>query len=392
VNSGRATRERNIEETAYRTNLEAATEIARQVRLRDLAGLVVVDFIDMEDYRHRVGVERRMRDAMKSDRARTQVGRISTFGLLEMSRQRLRPSVVEAHFSRCESCAGTGWVRSMTSSARYVLRGLEQELSKGKFEQLVITLHSKLALEVLNRYRAQLTDIEQRYQTILFFETDDSITPPEYRVERQRSTRGNVPVPNSAWRDDALSPRDSGDDSSDDHDDTAQSSVDAIPPQAGRDNSSRRFRRGGHQSSDDGMVNETGIFAAPKTEEDQEQTGRGRGRGRSRGARGRGRSRNTENALPSADMTQADQPDVNPDAFTETKPWRNAPKKSDQAATVKSEIPAANDAPAKVAPPENITTAPVVTRVTVDGTPDDEHGGNDSGTRKGGWWNKLMKA
>jgi len=127
VNSGRSTRERNIEETAVRTNLEAAEEIARQLRLRDLAGLIVIDFIDMEEHRNQSAVERRLKEALKNDRARIQVGRISAFGLLEMSRQRLRPSLVETSTQPCPHCGGTGSIRSTESTALYVLRSIEEE-------------------------------------------------------------------------------------------------------------------------------------------------------------------------------------------------------------------------------------------------------------------------
>ena len=129
VNSGRSTRERNIEETAHKTNLEAADEIARQLRLRDLAGLIVIDFIDMEDARNNASVERRIKEAMKNDRARIQVGRISPFGLLELSRQRLRPSLMETNFEKCPHCTGTGMIRSIESAALYVLRAIEEKAS-----------------------------------------------------------------------------------------------------------------------------------------------------------------------------------------------------------------------------------------------------------------------
>ena len=127
VNSGRSTRERNIEETALRTNLEAADEVARQLRLRDLAGLIVIDFIDMETRKHNAMVERRLKEALKNDRARIQVGHISHFGLMEMSRQRLRPSLAETSFITCPHCGGTGHVRSTESAAIHVLRGIEEE-------------------------------------------------------------------------------------------------------------------------------------------------------------------------------------------------------------------------------------------------------------------------
>src|SRR5581483_11746425 len=130
VNSGRSTRERNIEETATRTNLEAADEIARQLRLRDLAGLIVIDFIDMEEGRNRHAVERRLKEALRHDRARIQVGRISPFGLLEMSRQRLRPSLQEASTDICPHCRGSGRIRSVDSTALHVLRLVEEEITK----------------------------------------------------------------------------------------------------------------------------------------------------------------------------------------------------------------------------------------------------------------------
>src|SRR6201999_4327406 len=139
VNSGRATRERHIEETAYKTNLEAAEEIARQLRLRDLAGLVVIDFIDMEDNRNNHAVERKLKEALKADRARIQVGRISHFGLLELSRQRLRPSLIEANFRVCAHCTGTGMVRSTESTAVHSLRMLEEEGVRRRSSEVTIT-------------------------------------------------------------------------------------------------------------------------------------------------------------------------------------------------------------------------------------------------------------
>ena len=126
INSGRSTKERHIEETALKTNLEAAEEIARQLRLRDLAGLVVIDFIDMDDPKNDAAVERRLKDALRLDRARIQVGRISSFGLLELSRQRLRPSLMETSFQTCPHCAGTGLIRSVESAAIHMLRVLEE--------------------------------------------------------------------------------------------------------------------------------------------------------------------------------------------------------------------------------------------------------------------------
>ncbi len=153
VNSGRSTRERNIEETAVRTNLEAAEEIARQLRLRDLAGLIVIDFIDMEEHRNHSAVERRLKEALKNDRARIQVGRISAFGLLEMSRQRLRPSLVETSTQPCPHCGGTGFIRSTESTALYVLRSIEEEGMRRRSAEICVHVPNSVALYILNQKR-----------------------------------------------------------------------------------------------------------------------------------------------------------------------------------------------------------------------------------------------
>ena len=184
VNSGRATRERNIEETAVKTNLEAASEVARQLRLRDLAGLIVIDFIDMEERRNQNAVERRMKEAMRHDRARIQLGRISHFGLMEMSRQRLRPSLFEASSEVCPHCQGSGYVRSTESTALHILRAIEEEGLRRKAAEVVFHMASPVALYILNQKREMLADIEARYQFKVFLESDDSLTPPDFRVER----------------------------------------------------------------------------------------------------------------------------------------------------------------------------------------------------------------
>ena len=163
VNSGRSTRERNIEETALKTNLEAADEVARQLRLRDMGGLIVIDFIDMDEPRHDGQVERRLKEAMKNDRARIQVGRISPFGLLELSRQRLHPSLIETNFHVCEHCLGTGLVRSIESAALLVLRAIEEEGIKhraaevgGERRRPDRALHPQPKARDADRYRAAL--------------------------------------------------------------------------------------------------------------------------------------------------------------------------------------------------------------------------------------------
>jgi ribonuclease E len=179
VNSGRATREHHIEDTALKTNLEAADEIARQLRLRDLAGLIVIDFIDMEEKRNNRAVERRVKECLKQDRARIQVGRISHFGLLEMSRQRIRTSVLESSTEKCPSCGGSGHVRSVSSLALQVLRALEEQLMRGSTHNLIARTRPDVALYVLNQKRAHLRDLEERSAITITVAADETITPPQ---------------------------------------------------------------------------------------------------------------------------------------------------------------------------------------------------------------------
>ena len=184
VNSGKATKERNIEETAYKTNMEAAEEIARQLKLRDLAGLIVIDFIDMEASRNQTRVERQLKDAMRNDRARIQIGRISPFGLLELSRQRLRPSLLETSSEPCPHCEGTGVRRSTDSTALHILRMLEDECTRRKADELTLFVPTSVALYLLNYKRKALADVETRYETTIIVENDDTLIPPDCRIER----------------------------------------------------------------------------------------------------------------------------------------------------------------------------------------------------------------
>ena len=191
VNSGRSTREHNIEDTALRTNLEAADEIARQLRLRDLAGLIVVDFIDMEESRNNRAVERRIKEALKNDRARIQVGRISHFGLLEMSRQRIRTGVIEGSTVVCPHCQGAGVVRSTASIALHVLRALEDALIKSSTHDVVVRTRSPVALYILNHKRSNLRDLERRFGVTVVVEGDDTLTGANYHaIERGEQATG----------------------------------------------------------------------------------------------------------------------------------------------------------------------------------------------------------
>ena len=187
VNSGRATRERNVEQTALRTNLEAAEEVARQLKLRDLAGLVVIDFIDMDVSRNNHAVERKLKESMKTDRARIQIGRISPFGLLELSRQRLRPSIHEAHTQTCPVCKGAGFVRSTASTTMSILRELEEEGLRNRAKDVTVTAHPDIALYLLNQKRDALREIEERHDMRVIVIADPNMTPSEYATDFTRS-------------------------------------------------------------------------------------------------------------------------------------------------------------------------------------------------------------
>jgi len=185
VNSGRATREHHIEDTALKTNCEAAEEIARQLRLRDLAGLIVIDFIDMDEGRNNRTVERRLKDALKHDRARIQVGRISHFGLLEMSRQRIRTSVLESSTEKCPICGGSGHVRSVSSVSLQLLRAIEEMLIKGATHNLIVRTRAEVALYVLNHKRAHLRALEERFRIIITVSADPAVTGQQsYVIDR----------------------------------------------------------------------------------------------------------------------------------------------------------------------------------------------------------------
>ncbi|WP_075631545.1 Rne/Rng family ribonuclease [Novacetimonas hansenii] len=208
VNSGRATKERNIEETALRTNLEAADEVARQLRLRDLAGLIVIDFIDMESRKHNGMVERRLKEALRNDRARIQVGHISHFGLLEMSRQRLRPSIAESTFMPCPHCEGTGIIRGVESSALHVLRAIEDEGMQRRAAEIAVHVAPEIALYILNNKRAWLHEIEERHKMHVTFAADSTLHAAESRIERTRAQTAQFePAPTPAITAEPEAPR-----------------------------------------------------------------------------------------------------------------------------------------------------------------------------------------
>jgi ribonuclease E len=193
VNSGRATKEGSIEETALKTNLEAAEEVARQLRLRDLAGLIVIDFIDMDERRNNAAVEKRLKDKLKTDRARIQVGRISGFGLLEMSRQRLRPGMIEATTQPCQACHGTGLIRSDDSLALSILRQIEEEGVRRRSREVLVKCPVGIANYLMNQKRDHVAQIEGRYGLSVRIEGDPRLVSPDFTMEKFKTATRNVP-------------------------------------------------------------------------------------------------------------------------------------------------------------------------------------------------------
>ena len=308
VNSGKATREHSIEDTALKTNMEAAAEISRQLRLRDLAGLIVIDFIDMEEKRNNRSVERKLKECLKLDRARIQVGRISHFGLLEMSRQRIRSGIMEGSFEKCAHCSGSGIVRSTASVALHVLRAIEDELRK-RAADLTITTQAAAALYILNNKRDHLFELEHRYGVRISILGDDTLTSTLMTMERHAASRGE-PRPDTR----AITTDDATPIAIEDDEDEETSSRDGDGEGGGRKRKRRRRRRGGGGS--DAAADNAEQTAASDDDEDDSDTdddadgersaddsGEEREGGRRRRRRGRrgGRRRRGQQGRPGED-------------------------------------------------------------------------------------------
>src|SRR5687768_10211941 len=266
INSGRSTREHNIEQTAFATNLEAANEIARQLRLRDMAGLVVIDFIDMEQSSHVRKVEKAMKDALKNDRARIQVGRISSFGLMEMSRQRLRTGVLEASTKPCAHCEGTGLMRTAASAGLSALRMIEDEAARGRGDKIVLRAGREAAIYLLNKKRVELGEIEQRYGVSIDVLIDETLEGARMNVE----SSGPRPVA-PQWLETPSAPTEAEEDEEEEEEEEDEEELQAALVGAGEEAEDLPHRAPRHR--------------------DREEEGEGprRRRRRRRGGRGRGR-------------------------------------------------------------------------------------------------------
>ena len=263
VNSGRATKEGSIEQTATKTNLEAADEVARQLRLRDLAGLIVIDFIDMDERKNNAAVEKRFKEKLKTDRARIQVGRISGFGLMEMSRQRLRPGMLEATTQMCSHCHGTGLLRSDDNVALAILRSLEEEGVRGRSKEVLIKAPISIANFLMNGKREHIADIEARYGMSVRIECDPTLVSPDYAIEKFKTATRLVPeaapvVTSSVVMDD-----------DDDAEVVAETPDEAEGEEERpkRKRRRRRRRRGGGSNADNGQTETSDANADEKAKE-----------------------------------------------------------------------------------------------------------------------------
>ncbi len=393
VNSGRATRERHIEDTALKTNLEAAEEVARQLRLRDLGGLVVIDFIDMEDRRNNAKVERKLRDALSTDRARIQMGRISSFGLMEMSRQRLNPSLTEAQFEKCKHCQGIGHIRTCDNAAILALRALEEEGVRARAAEVHLTVSPDVAIYILNQKREMLADIERRYEFRVVVKTEDvlDLVPAVYKIDIVRpqddddEEEGDTPKPSARTEESA--------------------ERDGRRSRGGRGRG--RDRQSGRTEGQDGEpvaeIQDDHVAASGDEGESGEQPGadelsprpdrgdRGRRRGR-RGGRGRDREPRQDRAESSAAPEQDEQPSDSGLAVHADRipvPVAGAPRPAVEPVYYGRRSRPANEsaqdvesAPAAVAGNVGVTeTRPYEVITDPDAVPQ----------KKKGWWNKLVE-
>lgn len=387
VNSGRSTRERNIEETALGTNVEAAEEIARQLRLRDLAGLVVIDFIDMQETRHLRQVERRLKDAMKSDRARIQIGRISGFGLLELSRQRLRPSLQEASTQICPHCRGAGFIRSTESMALQVLRALEEEGTRHNLSEVTVSIPGAVALYVLNNKRAVLSDIENRYGFRIVLLGDDSVVSPDMRIDRVRA-----PAPDTGDKPSAAESREK-----------AAKTDEAGPREEGEKKRSRR-RRSRRKSSPEAAAEtiaeeaaDTGqdAGAAETGDADGEEAAPERRSSRRRAGRRGGRRKSGRGSKASESKSETvSEPETEETSPAEPQP---APEPPAEPAPEPVSAPQPEPEPATVSDPE---PAPALAALAIDDAGDaSARSEEDSAAaiedpdrpKRRGWWQKIVK-
>jgi len=439
INSGRSTREHNIEQTAYATNLEAAAEIARQLRLRDMAGLIVIDFIDMEQSGHVRKVEKAMKEALKNDRARIQIGRISSFGLMEMSRQRLRTGVLEASTRPCPHCEGTGLMRTASSAGLSALRIIEDEAARGRGERILLRAGREAAIYLLNRKRGELAEIEARYGVTVEVIIDEAFEGARMSVESSGPRPSAPPRPLQEAQpviddedDDIVEDEDEAEE--DEEEAEEEERIGRAPREDG-DNGvrrRRRRRRGGRgrrregegSSEAEGGHDEAGLAeveepAAAETGEEAHADDKPKSRRGRRGGRGRkGRSDGAEAATveatepveadssPMVETPTAEEPPIaETEAAEEAKPkTRRRPRARAKATEIAVTEPAPAEAPPAATAEEaeapakpkrkprakKTVEAPAETAEAPAEAANDENVGEGGEPPRGGWWQRTF--
>ncbi|RYH12144.1 Rne/Rng family ribonuclease [Tropicimonas sp. IMCC6043] len=340
VNSGRATKEGSIEETALKTNLEAAEEVARQLRLRDLAGLIVIDFIDMEERKNNAAVEKRFKEKLKTDRARIQVGRISGFGLMEMSRQRLRPGMLEATTQPCPACHGTGLLRSSDSIGLQILRQLEEEGGRRRSREVLVRAPVAICNFLMNQKREHIAHIEAQYGMAVRVEADPTLIPPDFSIEKFKTATRSVPEPSAP-----VISVDTSDmpDFEEELEDAADTQVVEAPDSESTEDDEgspkkkrrRRRRRRGGSSSDEGQSDESNGQSSESADEaqsedasaesDDESEDKKPSRTRRRRSRRKKSSENGEDGQETAPEAAEDETDAAPEPDSDGNSGNDAP-------------------------------------------------------------------
>ena len=442
INSGRSTREHNIEQTAFQTNLEAANEIARQLRLRDMAGLIVIDFIDMESNGHIRKVEKAMKEALKNDRARIQVGRISAFGLLEMSRQRLRTGVLEASTRPCPHCEGTGLMRTASSAGLSALRMLEDEAARGRGSRIVLRAGREAVIYLLNRKRDEIIDVERRYGVAIEVLIEESFEGARMTVESlgaPPAERPRLPSPAPVEaEEDEEPPEEEPEAEEDEEADEAEEEPSAEPERerGGRERDERddrdergesrrrrrrRGRRGGRRREREGgreeLADEEAGEAAepadreaetveeiadmpaaaveaealePAADEDREPARKARRRPR---ARKRDVAADAEPAVAvSAPPEEAAAAEAPPEAEAPAKPKRTRRKKAEVAADAPAPAEAGPAAANDPGPPRRRRAAKRAEPAAALAVPREAEGDGDGDSPRRGWWQRTFGA
>ncbi len=428
INSGRSTREHNIEQTAFNTNIEAAAEIARQLRLRDMAGLIVIDFIDMEQNSHVRKVEKAMKEALKNDRARIQVGRISSFGLMEMSRQRLRTGVLEASTRPCPHCEGTGLMRTAASAGLSALRIIEDEATRGRGERILLRAGRDAAVYVLNKKRAELADIEQRYGVSIEIAIDEAFEGARMTVESSGPrpiAPGRPAAPPMIHDEDDEPDAPLAEDEEGDEDEETEAEAEARGEEGDRPGRKRRRRRRGgrgrgRREDEPAGAGEPEVAPEEAAEEaagdegaaaDEAVPDKGKRRRRRRGRKGGEAGADeaaTEDAVspegsPMIERPVAEEPPIaETEAAEEAKPKKRGRKKAAaEAEPAPAEAPPAETADeaakpakptrkrkAKAAEPE--VTEPEAAPVPVPAANNDTAVEESNEPRRSGWWQKTF--